>query len=306
MAQDNGIATISQDDAALAAQAATIGDLSQLTAVQRRALHRAICRSAGLNPVTQPFAYIKLNGKLTLYALKGATDQLRKINGVSILSVEREIVGDVLMVTVTATDATGRQDTDIGAVPIKGLAGEALANAYMKAITKGKRRVTLSISGLGFLAESGVGSIPQAEAVLVDHDTGEIRHAQPCPRQTAPPKDDAERAMRRVHVAAAKAGIERVHDVLHAYAVECDYRSLRDVPAGMLDRLSTAFEERPEGAREWAKRYQAAIVTAAEPPPEEMDAALAESTPTTNQLPGMENNAELDRNIDALAAYYRR
>jgi len=43
-----------------------------------------------------------------------------------------------------------------GAVDIKGLTGKNLANAFMKAETKAKRRVTLSICGLGFLDESEV------------------------------------------------------------------------------------------------------------------------------------------------------
>jgi hypothetical protein len=47
------------------------------------------------------------------------------------------------------------------AVAVKGLIGEALANAYMKSETKAKRRVTLSIMGLGLLDESEI-SEPRA------------------------------------------------------------------------------------------------------------------------------------------------
>jgi hypothetical protein len=39
-------------------------------------------------------------------------------------------------------------------VSVAGLRGEALANAQMKALTKAKRRATLSICGLGFLDET--------------------------------------------------------------------------------------------------------------------------------------------------------
>ena len=38
----------------------------------------------GLNPLTQPFAYLKLNGKLVLYALKGATEQIAAIHNISV------------------------------------------------------------------------------------------------------------------------------------------------------------------------------------------------------------------------------
>jgi hypothetical protein len=182
------IADISPADAALAAEAATVGDLSALSPEKRTQLYGAICRSVGLNPLTKPFEYIKLNGKLTLYALKGATDQLRKVNGVSITKIEMNAVNGILMVTAYAQDASGRTDSDLGAVPIGNLQGEALANAHMKAITKAKRRVTLSIAGLGWLDESEVESIPpqRAQPVHVDMETGEIQptNTQERPRAT--------------------------------------------------------------------------------------------------------------------------
>jgi hypothetical protein len=53
----------------------------------------------------------------------------------------------------------GRCDESTGAVSVSGLKGEALANAYMKAETKAKRRVTLSILGLNMLDESEVESM---------------------------------------------------------------------------------------------------------------------------------------------------
>ncbi|MFM1889700.1 MAG: hypothetical protein RLZZ565_457, partial [Planctomycetota bacterium] len=53
------------------------GDLSRLTAEQRNIYYKSVCDSLGLNPLTRPFDYITLNGKLTLYARKDCTDQLR-------------------------------------------------------------------------------------------------------------------------------------------------------------------------------------------------------------------------------------
>lgn len=58
------------------------GDLSPLSTDERARYYKAVCDSVGLNPLTKPFAYIKLNGKLVLYALRDATDQLRKIHNV--------------------------------------------------------------------------------------------------------------------------------------------------------------------------------------------------------------------------------
>ena len=53
------------------------GDLAQLTEAQRLAYYRAVCQSLGLNPLSKPFEYLWLNGKLRLYALRDCADQLR-------------------------------------------------------------------------------------------------------------------------------------------------------------------------------------------------------------------------------------
>ena len=54
-----------------------------------------------------------------------------------------------------------------------------LANAQMKAVTKGKRRLTLSLCGLGWLDETEIETIPTAKAVTVIQETGEIVDAEP-------------------------------------------------------------------------------------------------------------------------------
>ncbi|EHH4112511.1 hypothetical protein J8K13_000282 [Campylobacter coli] len=130
------------------------GDLSKLSDVERASYVKNLCESLGLNMLTKPFEYIVLNGKLTLYANKSATDQLRQIRKVSITKTEVAQVGDIYMVTAYAATPDGRTDCDTGALSIKNLGGDNLANAIMKAITKAKRRVTLSICGLGMLDES--------------------------------------------------------------------------------------------------------------------------------------------------------
>jgi hypothetical protein len=138
------------------------GDLSNLSAEQRVVHYHNVCRSLGLNPVTQPFAYITLSGKLTLYAKRDACDQLRKLHGINIHIPDRTVHDGLLTVHAKATDKTGRTDEDLGVVSIAGLRGEAASNAVMKAVTKAKRRVTLSICGLGFLDETEVEDIPDA------------------------------------------------------------------------------------------------------------------------------------------------
>lgn len=185
-------------------QALVNGDLSSLTPAQRVMLYQQTCNSLGLNPLTTPFAYLRLNGKLILYATRNCTDQLRKVHNVDLQIVSREQVGDLYVVTARARMANGRTDEDVAAVSIGGLRGEALANGMMKATTKAKRRVTLSICGLSLLDESEAETIPGARFEPVDvkalpaptngHHSEEDATAPP--EETSPPgpatyRDDA-------------------------------------------------------------------------------------------------------------------
>lgn len=160
------------------------GDIAKLTPEERVAYYKGVCESVGLNPLTRPLEYITLNGKLTLYARRDAADQLRKIHGVSVEILSQRLDGGLLTVHVRAKDKTGRTDEDLGVVNIGSLRGEAAANAMLKAVTKAKRRVTLSIAGLGFLDETEVEDIPSAArgfarngngaAMERGEDTGEL------------------------------------------------------------------------------------------------------------------------------------
>ena len=141
------------DSAAMLERVVVGGDLSRLAPAERMMYYKQVCESVGLNPLTRPFDYLTLSGKMVLYAKRDATDQLRKIHGVSIQKLEKDRFDDLFVVTAYAKDAKGREDSSTGAVSIKGLTGDMLANAIMKAETKAKRRVTLSICGLGLLDE---------------------------------------------------------------------------------------------------------------------------------------------------------
>lgn len=141
---------------ALAAQIVIQGDLSQLNDHQLSTYYVQLCDSLALNPSTRPFTMLKLNGKLMMYANKDCSDQLRKRDKVSVRIVKREEVGELLIITAQAQLPDGRVDESIGALPLGKLQGEARANAMMKCETKAKRRVTLSICGLGFMDESEV------------------------------------------------------------------------------------------------------------------------------------------------------
>jgi len=140
------------------------GDLSSLRPDERSAYYLKVCESVGLNPLTKPFEYMTLNGKLVLYALRACTDQLRSIHSVSVVDLIETERDGVIIVTAKVRNGEGRTDMAKGAVTINGLKGDALANAIMKAETKAKRRATLSLCGLGFLDETELEMIPNASA----------------------------------------------------------------------------------------------------------------------------------------------
>lgn len=179
------------DQADIIERVIVAGDLSKLQPMDRVNYYRQVCQSLGLNELTKPFDYITLNGKLTLYATRTATDQLRDRKNVSIRPIERRLDNDlgIYSVEVEASAPDGRIDFATGVVNIAGLRGDALANAFMKAETKAKRRATLSICGLGWMDETELETVPAARRTAVD-ETGEIRDIAP---DNGPPASDKQR-----------------------------------------------------------------------------------------------------------------
>ena len=139
------------------------GDCSRLTDEQKLQYYNARCEAAGLDPRTQPFQFIKMDGKLVLYAVKECSAQLSRIHGIRCTIVDKGDILGVYQVTVKAVCADGRETEDIGAVSIDGIKNKVLANALMKCVTKAKRRAILSVCGLGMLDESELETIPNAE-----------------------------------------------------------------------------------------------------------------------------------------------
>lgn len=188
---DTAIATKPQEYDKIIESLVIGGDLSKLTPAQKVQYYNATCESLGLNPLTRPFEYMKLQGKESLYPGKNCADQLRKINSINIEVVEQSVSEGLLTIHVRAKDKTGRIDEDFGVVSVVGLRGEAAANAFMKAITKGKRRVTLSICGLFGPDDSEIDGIPGAERVEpFRHLTKPVAVSEP-PKNN-PPQDDAD------------------------------------------------------------------------------------------------------------------
>jgi len=180
MSETTAIQRVSTQDADnLAAAVVVRGDLSGLNEGQLKAYYIDLCHSLGLNPLTRPFSLLTLNGKKMLYANRDCSDQLRKRDNVSVEIISRERADELIIVRTRATLPSGRVDESLGAVPCGAtVKGENLANAMMKAETKAKRRVTLSICGLAFMDESEVDStgatiepLPQISATVTPGDT---------------------------------------------------------------------------------------------------------------------------------------
>lgn len=219
-----------------------LGDLEQLKPIERAHYYANVCTSIGLNPLTQPFMYVKLNGKLQLYAKRDATDQLRKIYAVSVTIVSRERTDDLYVVTARATMPDGRSDESVGAVHIAGLKGESLANAIMKAETKAKRRVTLSICGLGLLDETEVADVKGARPVTVTADGEIVDPSEQLTKQLVASVETnwpkwLEGHVKRFQAAATKA------DLLEAWGdCEAEIRKLK-VPADVAKEAIAAKDE---------------------------------------------------------------
>lgn len=157
-----------QIDGAIMEKVVLGNDLSSLSPIEKVKYINGVCRSLGLNPATNPIKLMKFQGKEIPYFSKESTEQLRKNNHVSIETIETKTMDGIYIVTAYATTPDGRKDASTGAITIKGLQGDALCNALMKAETKAKRRVTLSICGLGFNDESEMDSLKDAKKVNLE------------------------------------------------------------------------------------------------------------------------------------------
>lgn len=135
------------------------GDLSKMNDQQKVIYYKQFCESLHLNPLTQPFRIMKFQGKEIMYVTKDGGDQLRRRDDISIIDAHMDFEGDVIRWTVKGKNKDGRTDVEVGALYAGGLKGDALANAEMKGLTKAKRRLTLSMVGLGLPDESEIETI---------------------------------------------------------------------------------------------------------------------------------------------------
>ena len=250
------------DTAAILEQVVVNGNLAGLLPAQRVIYYRRVCESLGLNELTRPFEYLELDGKLTFYVTKSATDQLRKLNGISVEPVIETVDHETYTyrVRVRASTPDGRVDFATGVVAIGKedgewktaqssgkryfagngqwvmLKGAERANAEMRAETKAKRRATLSICGLGWLDESELDTVPQARKVQVDFATGEIVDGTSSPDRVAPAQTPAPEPPK-----SARPDFDRVRALFAALHVspERQAKTLGEMGCERLEELTT-------------------------------------------------------------------
>jgi hypothetical protein len=258
------------------------GDLSVLNQEERSAYYFKVCETVGLNPATKPFEFIQLNGKLVLYALKSCTEQLRTIHKVSVTELTETEREGVFIVTAKVQNGEGRTDAAKGAVAIKGLQGEALANALMKAETKAKRRATLSICGLGLLDEIEIEDVPQA--------------TKAAPKTTLP-KKDAKPIYTKLQV---ELDAETSCDSLAEWG-EANAERIRILPEDWQDILRLRYQEKMLELRQRAEKGHDAdgVVW-------EEDSERPATAADTAQVIAMPNESATTETADGIPDFLRR
>lgn len=211
------------------------GDLSKLSTQERLKFYVARCEAAGLDARSRPFQYINLQGKLVLYATKECAEQLNGKHGIShaVESIDTDEKAGLVEVKVRATMSGNRSTMDIGVVPIAGLKGADLANARMKAVTKAKRRATLSLCGLGDIIDES------------ELDTVESRVCSPT-GQMEPPKNDsgfgrgqyASEEATKQYVQKMQAYLDRrEQEFLDFWSLKCNGELPDSIPARQICRI---------------------------------------------------------------------
>ncbi len=138
-------------------------DLESLTEPQRQEYYLKACEFFGVSPDLNLLAFMYMDsgeGKrnLVLYAKKGATDQIRANQKISVTSTTRADGPGYVAWIVEGQNSEGRTEQAVGSAGIDGLKGQQLANAVMIAHTRATRRMTLQFVGGGLLDESELNS----------------------------------------------------------------------------------------------------------------------------------------------------
>jgi len=178
--------------------AAAYNEFGELTHDERAKYRARVCETIGLDSLTSGLQWVKLDGRLTLYATRQTCEQLARVHGLSIEIVSADSLDGVYVVNVRVSDGK-RSIQNIGVKELPGEddkyynkpaadgsrrlrnVGKERSNAMMHAMTKGMRRGVLSWFGIG-LDETEVEDIEGA--VKVDAIAGAA--AKPAPETPKP------------------------------------------------------------------------------------------------------------------------
>jgi hypothetical protein len=191
MSSTNTAAPAPQLDEKILASLIQTNDLSKLSPDQKVAYYSNFCERLGLDPLSQPFNILRLNGKEILYCGRAGVQQLSMLHNVSHKIESRDHVAGCYLVSAKASTPDGRSTESIGAVNIDQLKGESLANAMMKAESKAKRRATLDLLGLGMLDNTEGDALPAGAAVEVKLPA---ENAKPAPKTVEEKKEQGPRS----------------------------------------------------------------------------------------------------------------
>jgi hypothetical protein len=222
------------------------GDVSS---VPREALLRYIytfCERVGVSPLAVPFSLMKTQRGMQLVANRNFYDAVA-----SKYSVSRECVGEgffegtkLYFTRYRATTPDGRVTEDMALVDTAGLNGNDLANAIMKAHTKGRNRVTRAHLGFPFPDETEAETVPGASVVSIEDvpngGNGEPQQHEALPKPE-PPRASREQ-IKRIHALAQRLGMD-----------ENAYRAYLEQRFGVRSSKSLAPEQADGLARELAQ-----------------------------------------------------
>jgi hypothetical protein len=155
------------------------GRCDKLDPQQKEEYSGWICTVMGVSPALRPVDFIPTKNGIRPYLNKGAAELIRDARKISITSIEVTEQNGMFVVMCHVKDVSGRVDVDLGVC----MKGDEPNNALMKAVTKAKRRATLSMCRLGGIIEeahpteyngNGIEEQPKS-SVLLQEDENEAK-----------------------------------------------------------------------------------------------------------------------------------
>lgn len=131
------------------------GRCDRLNDEQRADYINYLCSKIGIEPTFRPIDLIPTKNGIKPYLNKGAGELIRDKRRISVDDMEIKEIGNMWLVTCRVRSFDGRCDTDMGVCLKNGTDKSPmnLNDSLMKAVTKAKRRATLSMCGLGAIIE---------------------------------------------------------------------------------------------------------------------------------------------------------